>query len=163
MKMLYIVRHAKSSWDEPQQDDFDRPLNDRGRKDGHKMGNRLGERGITPDLIISSPAVRALATARLLASALNYPENNIRQERSIYHGSMESLLDVIRKVGDKYEIVMMVGHNPGLTEFSNDLLRESIDNIPTTGVVAAKLKIDLWKDAAKGCGNLLFFDFPKNK
>lgn len=163
MKTLYIVRHAKSSWDDPNMDDFDRPLNDRGQKDAPRMGNRLNERGIAPDLVISSPAARALGTARLICKALDYPEGNVHQERSVYHAGTESLLRTIRKVDDKNEILMIVGHNPGLTEFANDLLKEHIDNIPTTGVVGCKLKIDSWKDAQVGCGKLLFFDFPKNK
>ncbi len=163
MKTLYIVRHAKSSWDDPIIDDFDRPLNGRGEKDAPRMGERMNERGIAPDLIISSPAARALGTARLIAKSLGYPEGNVQQDRSIYHAGTEALLRVIRQAGDKNEIIMIVGHNPGLTEFANDLLKENIDNIPTAGVVGCKLKIDSWKDAAAGCGKMLFFDFPKNK
>jgi phosphohistidine phosphatase len=163
MKTLYIVRHAKSSWDDPDMGDFDRPLNERGMKDAPRMGRRLSEKGVAPDLIISSPAARALSTARLIAKEVGYPEKNIHHDRSIYHGGPGTLLDVIQKAGDKSEIVMIVGHNPGLTEFANDLLNENIGNIPTTGVVAGHLKINSWKEALAGCGKMLFFDFPKKK
>ena len=163
MKTLYIVRHAKSSWDDPDQDDFDRPLNERGAKDAPRMGKRLLERGLAPNLVISSSAARALATAKLMAKAFGHEEKKIRQDRSLYHAGPASLLNAIRLADDKNEIIMIVGHNPGLTEFANNLLKENISNIPTSGIVAATLKIDSWKDATMGCGKMLFFDFPKNK
>ena len=163
MKTLYMVRHAKSSWDDPRQDDFDRPLNERGVKDAPRMGKRLKEREITPDVVISSPAVRALSTAKLIVGVLHCPESLIHEDRSIYHAGSDSLLKAIREIDDQNEVAMIVGHNPGLTEFAKDLLGQDIDNIPTAGVVAGKLKIDSWKDAAMGCGKLLFFDFPRKK
>ena len=163
MKTLYIIRHAKSSWDDPDQDDFERPLNERGKKDAPRMGKRLSERGIAPDLIISSPAARALETAALIAKVLDYSEKNIQKDRSVYHAGSESLLRTIQGVADKNEIVMIFGHNPGLTEFANDLLGENISNIPTAGVVACQLKTDSWKGASIGGGKLLFIDYPKSK
>jgi phosphohistidine phosphatase len=163
MKTLYIVRHAKSSWDDPDQDDFERPLNERGRKDAPRMGKRLNERGIAPDLIISSPAARALETAELMANVLEYSEKNIQKDRSLYHAGSESLLKTVQQVDNKNEIVMLFGHNPGLTEFANDLLGENISNIPTAGVLACQMKTDSWKGASMGGAKLLFFDYPKNK
>ena len=163
MKTLYLVRHAKSSWDDPKLDDFERPLNERGLKDAPRMGRRLSDKGVSPDLIISSPAARAIATAKLISEELGYSKKNIQQARAMYHAGPGNLLDEIRKVDDKYETLVMVGHNPGITEFANDLLKESIGNIPTAGVVAGNLKINTWKETEFGCGKLLFFDFPKNK
>ncbi len=163
MKTLYIVRHAKSSWDAPDLNDLDRPLNDRGEKDAPRMGKRLKERNVTPGAVYSSPAVRAFSTAKLIVDAIGSPSHSIHIKRALYHADAESLLRVVHAANDNADSIMIVGHNPGLTEFANDLLNEFIDNIPTAGVVAAQLKINSWKNAVMGCGTLLFFDFPKNK
>ncbi len=161
MKMLYAVRHAKSSWDAPDQDDFDRPLNERGEKDAPRMGKQLKERDVVPDLIYASPAARAWATAVAIAHILGYDVNNIRKERKLYHAGEDILLETVRHTSDTIDSIMIVGHNPGLTEFVNDLLNENISNISTAGVVAAQLKIDSWNKADWKCGKLLFFDYPK--
>ncbi len=167
MKKLYLIRHAKSSWEDPEMDDFVRPLNDRGKKDAPRMGKRLKEMGITPDLMISSPATRALDTCKAIAKVLNYPEEKIRTDKRLYHASDEQLLKVVQelkdRLNDEEEIVLLFGHNPGFTNFANELLDESIGNIPTCGIVAAKLNIKNWKDTNFGCGEMESFDFPKNK
>lgn len=159
--MLYVVRHAKSSWEDPGQDDFDRPLNDRGTRDAHRMGKRLKERHVMPVTIYSSPALRALTTANTIAHILDCPTESIRSERKLYHASEETILEVIRSTPDKSDCIMIVGHNPGLTGFVNELLHEDIDNIPTTGAVGARLEIESWKASEWKCGVLLFFDYPK--
>ena len=161
MKTLYIVRHAKSSWDDPGLDDFDRPLNERGEKDAPRMGKRLKEREVTVDLMISSPARRAFKTCKAIAKVLGYPVDKIKTEMKIYHAGEESILSVLKLIKDPNNVVMIFGHNPGLTEFANSLLNETIMNIPTAGVVAGKLNIESWNDVEMGCGELLFFDFPK--
>ena len=165
MKPLYLIRHAKSSWDDPELSDFDRPLNKRGQKDAPRMGKRLKEKRVTPDRMITSPAVRALATCKEIARVLGFAEEKIITDRRLYHADEDQILKVIKELKDSprdsEEIVMLFGHNPGLTEFANSLLNETIDNIPTTGVVAATLNIDHWKDALFGCGTMDFFDFPK--
>jgi phosphohistidine phosphatase len=167
MKKLYLIRHAKSSWDDPEMDDFVRPLNDRGKKDTPRMGKRLKEKGITPDLMISSPATRALDTCTAIAKALDYPQEKIKTDKRLYHASEEELLKVVQELKDRpkdeEETVLLFGHNPGLTNFVNELLRENIANIPTCGIVAAKLNIKSWRDAKFGCGEIESFDFPKNK
>ncbi len=161
MKTLYIVRHAKSSWDNPDLDDFQRPLNNRGEKDAPKMGKMLFREGAKPKLICSSPANRALTTAQLVAAELGYPVNSIREEQKLYHAGEEAILEIVRSLDDSLDTVMIVGHNPGFTEFVNDLLDEEIPNIPTAGVVGAKLNIASWKEARWGCGEMLFFEYPK--
>ncbi len=167
MKRIYLIRHAKSSWDDPEMDDFVRPLNERGKKDAPLMGKRLKEKGITPDSMISSPATRALDTCKAIAKALDYPQEKIKTDKRLYHASEEQLLKVVQELKDRpkddEEIVLLFGHNPGLTDFVNELLNENIDNIPTCGIVATKLNIKTWKDAKFGCGQMEFFDFPKNK
>lgn len=165
MKTLYIVRHAKSSWDDPELDDLDRPLNNRGMKDAPRMGKRLKEKEVTPDIMLSSPAERALATCKALADVLKFDEKKIKTDKRLYHANEDQILKVIRELKDSprdsEEVAMIFGHNPGLTEFANLLLNQYIDNIPTCGVVAAKLPVKHWKDVTLGCGEMLFFDFPK--
>lgn len=161
MKTLYLIRHAKSSWDDPDKSDFDRPLNERGEKDAPRMGKRLKERPIEIDAIYSSPALRTLTTAQKIAEQLGFPVDAILVQRDLYHADEEALLQFLRHLPDKNNFIVMVGHNPGITDFANGLLNETIDNIPTAGVVAGQLNIDSWSTAKWACGKLAFFDFPK--
>lgn len=165
MKTLFIVRHAKSSWDNAELSDFDRPLNDRGLKDAPRMGKRLKERRVTPDIMLSSPAERALTTCKKIASILNFPTEKIKTDKRLYHADEDQILNVLKGLkdlpNDKEEVVMIFGHNPGLTDFANSLLNETIMNISTCGVVHATLNIESWKDLKFGCGRMEHFDFPK--
>ena len=161
MKKLYVIRHAKSSWDDLGLRDFDRPLNDRGKRDAPKMGKRLKERGIYPDLMLSSPAVRALSTCREIAAVLGYPFDHIKTDKRIYHADETAILEVLKEIKDHYKSVMIFGHNPGFTTFVNSLFGENINNLPTCGVVGGKLSIDKWSDIHFGCGEMKFFDYPK--
>lgn len=166
MKKLYLIRHAKSSWDNPDLSDFDRPLNHRGEKDAPRMGKRLKDRKVAPDVIITSPAKRAVDTCKAIAKELHFPKDKIRKEQKLYHANEDQLLSIIQHLpdlNDDEEVVLLFGHNPGLTEFANILLNENLDNIRTCGIVAADLHLDKWKDAHFGCGKMVFYDFPKNK
>ena len=165
MKTLFIIRHAKSSWDASNIDDFERPLNDRGKRDAPRMGKRLKEKDIQPTLLLSSPAKRALSTAKAIAKVLKYPKDDIKTDRRLYHADEETMLTVVRELKEKQDVVMIFSHNPGLTEFVNSLMdgELDIDNVPTCGVVAFKLDLDTWKDVDWGKGKLLFFDYPKSK
>ena len=124
MKTLYVIRHAKSSWDLPGLPDFDRPLNERGKRDAPRMGKRLKEKRIVPDLMLSSPAKRALSTCKRIAEALGYSPDKIKTERSLYHADEDEILSVIKSVSDKHDVLMVFGHNPGLTDFTNQLGHE---------------------------------------
>ena len=165
MKTLFIIRHAKSSWDASNIDDFERPLNDRGKRDAPRMGKRLKEKDIQPTLLLSSPAKRALSTAKRIAKVLKYPKDDIKTDRRLYHADEETMLTVVRELKDKQDVVMIFSHNPGLTEFVNSLMdgELDIDNVPTCGVVAFQFSLDAWKDVDWGKGKLLFFDYPKSK
>jgi len=167
MKTLYLIRHAKSSWDNPDQADIERPLNKRGEKDAPNMAKRLKEKRVTPDMMISSPAVRAYDTCKKFAKVLDFEKGKIKLDKRLYHANEDQLLSVIQEIKDHdrddEEVILLFGHNPGLTEFANLLLNETIDNIPTCGVVKASLNIRHWKDIKFGCGQLDFFDFPKSK
>jgi phosphohistidine phosphatase len=164
MKTLLVIRHAKSSWDEEGLSDFDRPLNERGKRDAPEMAKRLKEKGINPDIIVSSPAKRAFSTARRMAKVFDYDKDKIKTDRRLYHADSGTIITVLREVKDKHNLVMIFGHNPGLTDFVNSLLSNNsmIDNVPTCGVVAFSLEIDNWKELKTKSGKMLFFDYPKN-
>jgi phosphohistidine phosphatase len=125
MKTLFLIRHAKSSWDDTALPDKDRPLSDRGRRDAPKMGKRLAKRDVKPDLILSSPARRALTTAEIIAKKLDYKRKNIVVADRLYSGAVHDLLNVVQKLGDKLQRVMLFGHNPELTELAHRLSSEA--------------------------------------
>ena len=162
MKTLTLVRHAKSSWNHPGLADFERPLNKRGERDAPTMGSRLAARNIQPQIIVSSPAVRALTTAKVIASALGYQSAEIITDERIFHAYSNQLLDVIRDFDASLQHVMLVGHNPGLTDLVEQLAQAGISNIPTCGIVILDFSIDHWRDVIDGAGEMLLFDYPKN-
>ena len=161
MKTLYIIRHAKSSWDNPLLDDFERPLNKRGEGDAPRMGKRLKDKHVLPDLMLSSPATRALTTCQKIADVLGYSHEKIKTNDNLYHAEDEEILSIVKEIKDKYNVVLLFGHNPGLTEFVNRLANSFINNIPTCGIAACSLNIDSWKDADWKKASLEFFDYPK--
>lgn len=161
MKIIYLVRHAKSSWDFPELDDFHRPLNSRGQADAPRMGKFLHEQGVHPNLLVSSPAERAYKTAKKVAAALGISKLDIMTDKFIYHAWPDRLLKVVVELEDKHCSVMLFGHNPGLTEFANQLAGASIINIPTAGAVGIGFDVDHWRDIGYGSGKLLFFHYPK--
>lgn len=162
VKTLYVVRHAKSSWDDLSLSDFERPLNRRGKRDAPRMGKRLKEKKVVPDLMLSSPAKRALSTCEEIAHALEYPKEKIKTDRKLYHADEGSLLEVVRSLKDKHDVAFIFGHNPGLTDFVNALMNATIGNVPTCGIAACELDVETWQDVDWGMGKMLFFDFPKN-
>jgi phosphohistidine phosphatase len=162
MKTLVLFRYAKSSWEDENLDDHDRPLAPRGRRDAPVMGKRLARRGLEPDLLLTSTAARARETADYLAAALGLAQSQIRVERRIYLASPGELLKVIGALDDDLGIVLLVGHNPGLTELANRLLPSlDLDNLPTAGVVAVECDIARWKDIDSATLALDFHDSPK--
>ena len=161
MKLLLAMRHAKSSWDEPNLDDFDRPLNSRGERDAPKMGKRIAKKGIHVDHICSSPANRAISTAKLMAEAIDYPLKKIQKEQALYHAGEDSILKIISSLPDTAERVLLVGHNPGLTDFVNNFPGTSIENIPTAGLVVIEFDIKEWKSATWKNGKVVHVDSPK--
>ncbi|HNP18046.1 MAG TPA: histidine phosphatase family protein [Fulvivirga sp.] len=163
MKILYLVRHAKSSWEDQSLSDFQRPLNPRGERDAPDMGHRLMKMGIMPDLMLSSPAVRAITTCETIADQLGYAKDQIEKDKAIYHAGEFKLLEVVHEINDHVKSLMLFGHNPGITEFANALTNSSIDNIPTCGVFACSFDIIHWSDVQLGNGKLLFYDYPKNQ
>jgi phosphohistidine phosphatase len=163
MKTLLIVRHAKSSWKEPGLIDHQRPLNKRGKKAAPEMGKRLRKRGIRPDIIISSDAKRAIDTAVSMAERLGLSPKLIRQNPAFYHSTPDRILDVVHQFEDKWEQVMLVGHNPGFTELANRFYPHTIANMPTAGVVELRFKTGSWQRIGRDNLDFSSFDFPKNK
>ncbi len=163
MKKVFLIRHAKSSWENPTLDDFSRPLNERGQRNAPRMAKRLKEKRLVLDLIISSPALRAIDTAKIMADILNYPKNNIQTIPTLYHASPEKIIDILKNIKDKYNTVMLVGHNPGLTELADEMVELDINNIPTCGIVALAFTIQSWKELGSEKAELLFYDYPKKK
>ena len=161
MKILYLARHAKSSWKYPTLNDFERPLNKRGRKNAPFMGKILKELDIDIGLILSSPAIRASMTARLMAYQLDYPLENIIYNEAIYHAGEDTLLDVIAGIDHLINQAMLVGHNPGLTTLANILGDTPLSNIPTSGVCCLELNILSWNEVRNHRGKLQFFEYPK--
>jgi len=143
MKTLFLVRHAKSSRDDPTLPDKERPLADRGRRDAPRMGERLATEGVKPDLIVSSPAVRALTTAELFAKKLDYKLKDIVVDKRLYAAAPDDLLEVIHELGDKPKRIMLFGHNPEFAELAHRLSTE-ITEMPTCAV--AEFKFDTWSD-----------------
>jgi phosphohistidine phosphatase len=144
MKTLLVLRHAKSSWNDPALDDHERPLNKRGRRDGPRMGELLRQHGLIPELVISSDAVRARLTAEAVAKAARYT-GKILLDKDLYAASPADILSVLRKIPANAEAVMIVGHNPGLEELVEQLTGEQQD-FPTAALAQIVLPIDQWRD-----------------
>jgi phosphohistidine phosphatase len=161
MRRITLLRHAKSDWDNPSQNDFHRTLNQRGEKNAKLIAKRLKNSGVRPSLIISSDAVRAISTARLIARGIGYPIEFIRPDHELYLASPVGIIDVLEREGENYTDVMIIGHNPGLTELANRLSNSQIDNVPTCGVFAVDIEIDSWADLANTQGTMNYFDYPK--
>ena len=161
MKTLILVRHAKSSWDYPQLSDFDRPLNGRGKRDAPRMGRYLAERSIHADLIVSSPANRAITTANAIQEYQRSPKPRIVEERSLYHASAATILRVVQAQPDDVNSLMIFGHNPGFTDCANQLSDSYIENVPTCGVVGIEFDVNSWSVVEFGTGHQLYFHFPK--
>jgi phosphohistidine phosphatase len=126
------------------------------------MGRRLKATGQVPDLLISSPAVRAITTARMAAREMGFPEHRIIEDRALYHASASQLSRILQSLETLAGHVMLVGHNPGLTDFANDLSQVRIDNLPTASLFCVDLDISDWGELDRGTGHFAYFDFPKN-
>jgi phosphohistidine phosphatase len=162
MRTLILVRHAKSSWDQPNLADFERVLNQRGLNDAPCIGEVLSKKGIKPDLILSSPAVRAITTAGFYADALKYPRESIVTKETIYDRGARHILYLINELDDKYNLVMLFGHNPDLTSLTQYLCDFHEGNLPTCGTVCIDFDTDTWSNVGEEKGKLRFFVSPKN-
>lgn len=163
MKQLLLCRHAKSSWKDGTLPDFDRPLNKRGRANAPEMGQRLAGRGARPDLVVSSPARRALDTATLLAAELGISKKEIQVVADLYDSYPAKLLQIIRGLDNGGGRVLLVGHNPEITILANTLAPLDLENIPTGGIVALDFDVAGWDAIDEQKGVLAFFDYPRKE
>lgn len=161
MKELLLIRHAKSAWGDPALSDRDRPLNARGKRDAPFMGSLLRFRSLEPDRIVSSPARRAVKTARLIAAQVGYDKDAIAVEEAIYLGGAKALIGLVQELGDAAERIYLVGHNPDISEAASRLTGESLGDMPTCSIVAIEFPVESWAHVMEGTGRLKFFDYPK--
>ncbi len=162
MRKLTLIRHGKSSWDDPSLSDWERPLKIRGKKDALLIGNKLKEKKIIPDKIISSSAKRAYDSAKQIAECLKYPERKITITDDIYLAGTLQLVQLIQNLKDKWKHVFLFGHNPYFTELSNLYGNKTILNLPTTGVYQISFKCGKWADISLDNGKNTYFLTPKH-
>jgi phosphohistidine phosphatase len=162
MLRLTLVRHAKTEPAYSGQEDWDRALEPRGQRDAPEMGRRLKGRGIKPDKVLTSPAVRALATTSIMIRELGVAANKVTPDERLYLASPKELHAVIRETGGTAKHLMVVGHNPGLTDFADALSSErSIDNMPTCAAYTLEFDITDWSELQLATGVNAEFDYPK--
>ena len=162
MKQILVIRHAKSSWDNILQKDFDRTLNERGLSDAPEMAKRLVDKGVKIDKFISSTAVRAFTTATFFTKAYHQKEADIIAVPELYHAGEETFYKTIRNLNDSFNSIAIFSHNPGITYFVNTLTNTRIDVMPTCGIFAIEAPINNWQDFEEENNKFLFFDYPKN-
>jgi phosphohistidine phosphatase len=157
---LYLIRHAKSSWSNLDLKDIERPLNKRGQRDAPLMAGLLKARGIVPDAIISSPAVRAITTARIIGEVLEVKEALIYQEPQIYEATVNQMLGVIGSIPDDFKHVLMFGHNPAFTYLAHHF-GHGLDNLPTCGVISLETTAGTWAEVTEHNTKVIKVDYPK--
>ena len=161
MKTLVLIRHAKSDWQDSEIKDFDRPLSDRGNADAPVMAKELHRLGLKPDLIISSPANRAITTAGFFARKFGYSEDKIKQEAIIYNGSYQNYIQVINSVNNDIDCIFLLGHNPEISVTASCLLNNFYEQVPTAACICIDFDIDDWNEIETEKGKLRFFLYPK--
>jgi phosphohistidine phosphatase len=162
MKILWLVRHGKAVSRFEEIPDYERPLIDRGRETTAMVAVRLSDRGIAPHLIVSSPAPRAEETARIIAKGLGYRTGKIAHRKSMYDQKPGALMDVVRSLDDSVSKVILVGHNPSMTDFTLELTGDTKVELPTSGAVEIELAVAAWSEVVPGCGTFVWFENPKN-
>ncbi len=160
MKRLYLIRHAKSSWDNSTIPDFERPLNKRGKHDAPFMGKLLKKKNAMPDIIYTSPAVRALTTAKIFAGELGIPKNKIVEEKNIYDSGIKGMEETVQSIPDEISTAFLFGHNPAITYYANHLGDKAV-NMPTCSIVGIEFEVDSWKEVERDKGKVILFEYPK--
>src|SRR5882757_1193613 len=163
MKTLLLVRHAKSSWDNAQLNDMDRPLNDRGKRDAPVMAQRLIEANIKIDLFVSSPARRARNTAEIFTREFGGKGTDILFIPDLYHASLQTFKEVVSGLDEKVGSAALFSHNPGITVFVNTLTSVRLDNMPTCGIFAVTSLAATWSEFLTAGTTFWFFDYPKRE
>ncbi len=162
MKRLLLIRHAKSDWANHELKDFDRPLNKRGNKNAPEMASRLLNQKLVPELLVTSPALRAFSTAEYFADVLGLEKAAIVREKDIYEASSSTLMSIINSFDDQYNFVALIGHNPGLTNLAINLCNCDVYNIPTCGMMLIQFPFDHWNMISYWTGDQKMYDYPKS-
>ncbi len=162
MKTLYLIRHAKSSWNNSDLDDHERPLLEKGIKRTENIIQFLKNRKVNPCIILSSQTVRALETARIIARGLKYPEDEILTDSKLYFDGTDGINEVIYELPDEKKSALIVGHNPYLTQFTNRFLARKIESIPTSGVVCIDFNTNSWHEISLAEKKVRFIIYPKD-
>ncbi len=163
MKILLLVRHAKSAWDDPSLSDFERTLTDRGKSDAKMMAKRLEEKSIKIDSFVSSSAKRAKKTARIFMKEFEKNSKELQLLPSLYEASVKDFYEAVESLDDDNKTVALFSHNPGITEFVNSLDCNPVYDMPTCAMYAVEVKTKHWKDFREADKKFLFFDYPKNE
>ena len=163
MKSLYLIRHAKSDWGKAELRDIDRPLNARGYSDAYKISSILKAQKIIPDLVITSPAIRAISTALIFCRNLQSDASDIIINSDLYDSSLKEYKNCISKIDNKFTHVLLFGHNPTITECAKKLLGSFPEEMPTCSIAGIRSDEDDWNNFTLKKCELLFFDFPKNQ
>jgi phosphohistidine phosphatase len=161
LKVLHVVRHAKSSWDNDGTEDIDRTLKSKGIRSAYAISRQLKLTGPVPEKILTSPANRALHTAVIFARVLEFPLSEIEINDVLYESSADKLMDIIHSLDDECLSVMIFGHNPDFTDLVNRFIKTPIDNIPTTGVVSLRFGCPSWKDIGRSTLEKHTINFPE--
>lgn len=161
MKTLYLVRHAKSDWDNANLKDIERPLNERGYSSANAMSALFKTKFANPDLIISSPAIRAMTTALIFARNLNYNANTIKIKQELYDTSVKDYLSAISNIDNTFDSVMLFAHNPTISELADTLTKSLPMEMTTCAIVGIHFDIENWNDIKTKTGELFLFEYPK--
>jgi phosphohistidine phosphatase len=161
MKMLYLIRHAKSSWDDYTLSDDKRPLNERGKRDAPNMARMLYDKDPDIQLFITSPAKRARFTAKIFGKVYHLGKGEIKKDGRLYLASPSQIQQVVQEISNELEKVAIFGHNPGMTDFLNRFSGGSVDNIPTCGIARVEFDVSKWKEIEPGLGRMTDFYYPK--
>ena len=159
MKRLILIRHSKSSWKDLSLRDFDRPLNRRGKNDGPLMADYLSSKTNKIDYLHSSSSLRTFETSKYFIKQIQFEK--IQFDDSLYHSSATEILSIIRNYQEDYQSVMIIAHNPGLTNLINEITNISLDNLPTTGLAEIYFYCSNWNDISNQNSNLVCLKFPK--
>lgn len=158
MKKLFLIRHAKSGWDNPALKDIERPLNERGYASANEMSQQLK---VTPDLIITSPAIRAMSTALIFSRNLDYNFNNIVIKQELYDTSVKDYLSVLHSIDNQFKTVLLFAHNPIISDFAESLTKSIPNEMPTCAIAGISFNTNNWKEIKNKTGELFLFDYPK--
>ncbi|MEO6902144.1 MAG: histidine phosphatase family protein [Bacteroidia bacterium] len=161
MKTIYFIRHAKSDWSNTGLTDFDRPLNLRGYTDAHKMSLSMKEQAIFPELIITSPAIRAISTAMIFAENLDFNFSKITINKKLYASTVNEYVDCVKKINNQINTAFLFGHNPSISDCVNSFTTAFTGELSTCAMVGLEFKVEDWENISSKNGSFSYYNYPK--